>query len=342
LRIVPSLFSQYIFQTVISWFIWPMALVAIVLRLGIPKFAQYPANLVQFLLLGWFLAALALAMQVIKGMTGSLCNARPTAGNQWDPSMCGFVAFVWQWGVQIYEVSWCLIAIHAAVTVVAKKDVWNRFSMAVSYALIFFVPLVLSIVPPAMGRVAPLNSNPYCFVSTDLQYYVYWGPKGIMLLIGTVCIVLVLVQFARVSDMTSVWSIKNNLRLLAFLLIQMAWCCTAIGFRFNVQPKIPDNMRNFGAYLTCSMFSECDIYSLPGYSLPLAAVWCVTVALHFCGFLICLLFLVQPVLYTTPLSERQFPWKGGVFVSATSTTAGSSSSSGTSGSEDGTFMSDLQ
>jgi hypothetical protein len=297
------------------------------------------------MLFGWFLAAFALALQVFWGYQGAMCTANRTPGTQYDPKICGFTGFMWPFGVYIYTFSWTAIAIHSAVAVVMKRDVFTVWSMVASYCSIILFALLFAVVPAGGGNIAALITNVYCFPTGNYAFGCFYAPIGFCLLVGSVACIVVFVQMLKVSDFGSSWSIKNNLRLTAFLILQLLWVCMIFGYRFSLQAPLGDGRlnQNLIALIGCSVYRECDRWTLPGFPLPPSAVWAVSVIKDVVGLLVVLLFLSQPENWTTSISDREAPWNNVLKTSssdATATTAGSSSSS--SGSGESTFVSDLQ
>jgi hypothetical protein len=178
----------------------------------------------------------------------------------------------------------------------------------------------------------------------------FYVPYLLCLAIATGSIVAVGVQFLRVSDPTSAFHIRNNLRLLAYLL------CSLIGGVFFVSYRL-----YYGT--GTGTVDSLTVSALQQYSrCSQASPDCVQNIVHNQGFVflffffnyvapivVCVMFLLQKELWTVPLADRILPWRAFMvcFVQgpddsgSTSTTAGSSSSSGTSGSGSDTFVSDL-
>jgi len=208
------------------------------------------------------------------------------------------------------------------------------------------LPLMFSVVPAAAGQYVPLNTNPFCLPNANWAFANFYAPMALCLLVGTIAFAILLFYMLRVSDFSSVWSVKQNVRLIVFLFIQLVWASIFLAYRFSFVRPINDGPfgQNLSAFLACNIFAPCSRWDQPGWAVPAGFVWLVTIDIHLSGLLICLVFLSQPDLFSTPLSERSWPWRNVLAKSeSTTTTQGSSSSSGSSSSfGESTLMSEMQ
>jgi hypothetical protein len=195
-------------------------------------------------------------------------------------------------------------------------------------------------------------SEPYCSYNT--QAFQLWVPVAfffvpflLCLTVATVCIAVVLVQFLMVSDVTSSFHVKNNLRLIAYLILSLIGGTFFITYRlyYGSGTGTVDSLTTqaLGMYARCSVsYDNCPNNFVHNQGF--------TFCYYFFNFgapiLVSVVFLGQKELWTG-WAERIAPWKAArlCFVSdpgdssATSTTAGGSSSASGSGSD--TFVSDL-
>jgi len=257
--------------------------------------------------------------------------------------MVGWTGWGFLFGVDTYLFSWATICAHSATAVLLKRDVFNRITMGISYFVCLVIPLVLACLPFNQGNMKvlahPFTGGP----AGNWAYISFYWVLMLCLLVGVISISIILVQMARVSDMSSSWSIKSNLRLIAFLFVMVVWAVIWVSFRFYAQPGLPTLAVNYGTMMNCNLFTYCNRWDVPGFYFNLGLTWTTTIAIFLGSFLLVCLFLAQPELFTTPLSERAWPWRSLISAgaSATTTTAGSSSSSSSESAGD-TFLSDLQ
>jgi hypothetical protein len=350
-RICPGLVSIQInavalVQIVLNWIAWPLALLAIGLRLSVPKFCRYPSSLVILMLFGWFWSCFTCAISMVPDWRATACTPDKVPANAAYP-WCAFQGFGRMFGVLVFLFAWVTLSVLSAVTVIVQRPFHGKISMLITYAVCILVPLILALVPVASNQVAPLTTNPTCFPTANYAYGIYYAWLGLGIVIGGVAVVIVMLRMG-LSAADSSWKLRSNLRLLAFLVIGLFYVLWAFGYRFYAGFVPLTDAYNF--WLACAIYApNCPRGGSdgpgPGVLLNDGSLMSFTVFIWITPILITLLFLLQKELWTN-WSSRIPPWVGLAKLhltegdEATETTAGSSSSS--SGSEDtNTFMSDL-
>lgn len=341
--IVPDLPKMANMAIGLCWIQGLVCLFAIVLRFTVPKFSAYPTNLVQILLLGWFLYSLTMALMVFPGYQNVTCKDGLVRGTTRAPLFCGVQAVFTAWGILLFVWAWAAIAIHSAVVVILKRDPFNRVTMFVTYGILAIVPFVLMAVGNTVNGATGQVTLPWCTAQTDNDSYgTLFAPMGFALIIGVVCLLIVLVQMIRATGGSS-FGLVQNIRLLAFLLLT----CFAVAFiwayRFWFTPRQDYIGATYGALVGCSLFARTAADCPFVETVSPSTLYAYNVTIDFIGTLTAVLFLCQKELWTN-WGDRIPPWKGlitGKPDSSTATTAGSSSAS-SSGEGSDTFMSDLQ
>jgi hypothetical protein len=367
--------------TVLAFIGWVLTTAIIFLRFTVASYSRFPASLIQLMFFGFWVNTFAggFLNTVTGGWNYNSCAwtndgnapALPTLAatpiyNIYRPRFCPGSYLLTRYGVYIYYFSWAAVAVFAAVTVFFKRDVQSVVWKVATLALILLLPLILMfcdayidsvIIGPGIGGPTCVvqSTNPAFSITPVSQWITFTAPVLACIAIGAVCIIYVLGNMLRISDISSSYHVVNNIRLVFFLFWMIVLACTSLGYFIHVYlqalPIILDPARldPFVVWLLCGQTEPLSTCPPKLYTYNPAYFAWATVITPLTAVLFSILFLSQKQLYTD-WSNRIPPWVGvyraalAVFqnsdsVVTTSTTAGSSSSSG--GTSDMSTLSDL-
>jgi len=271
---------------------------------------------------------------------------------QYAPAGCGAQGFFIHFGTLAYAITWACICIHSAVTVVLRRDVWNRWTMIATYVICIPLPFLLTGVIAGYQQITGNTTFPWCWqaasgtqaggmiAAANMDYSLYEAPMGVALLIGLICLSVVLWASLRVS--TGTYSLISNLRLIVFMICAMAVVVIEFAYRFFVTPNQNDLATSIAAWQNCSIVADTPPCTRGSY-VNNALVWVLTVVVSCFGVVLVGLFASQRELWTD-WGNKVAPWKnfGTLVLTNTTATTDASSSSSSSSSGESTFMSDLQ
>jgi len=325
-----------------------MILILIPLRLSIPKYSTYPACLVVWSCFVVWWVLIPTRVDSFYGWRNVVCPYGIPATGDTSLELPGHPCTV-SGAFNLYAIngwvfSWCMIAVHGALSVTAPS-LLGRPSMIITYVAIILFPLPFVIATVVAGQWSMNPLLPICLVAQPKPWAIasQFIPIDILCFIGLIATAIIVIRLFQ-SQVPLGLTIKANLRILLFLFGVSIWVITLSAFTYSIIQDSPLFVAAFQSFTGCSFTSpNCD----RGYVFPNTAQ---AVIACLVGWYQILAFGTNAELYTTPFSERQNVWKGfkQMFVvqtsaSSTSTTQGSSSSSsGSSSLDTETFMSDLQ
>jgi len=369
---------QYTSQ-VLGWFTFVVCGCTVLLRFSVEKFSRYPANLIQLMLLGpvffGFIQGLSIAVGGTKYVDCAPSGANGadhsgwSNGNPWN-GMCAISAIAFWWCWLVYPFGWCAISLHAAIVVLLKRSPFNRITMYATYFGVLIVPMVFTAILSHRGFESGY-SEPYCsFPSAytspsgapvdgllpSLRFIFFYVPILLTSTIAVACMIVVLVSMSLVTDTLSSWHVKNNIRLLIFLILSLVTVIVVITYKLYYgtgtgtidQATVDENRK----YIYCEVVYDSSICKRQNFNA--AHNWAFAgfylVILELGPVLVALIMLTQPDLWSnwsTRTPWACFQWclvadPQSTDTGTTNTTAGSSSSSGSSSDGGSTFMSDLQ
>jgi len=195
--------------------------------------------LVVGLLVGWWFYALSAVIcnSPFNYFRFVICpGGIPVAGGglSYAPPLCLFQGFMYELGYLAFLVAWSLISVHSALAVLLKRtDVFNRRTMILSYGLLIGIPLFLAMLVTANKQTGARSSIVYCVPLTieSWAWGTFYGWICLAIVICSISTGIVIYQMLQVSDPTSSFSVRNNLRVLLFLIIGLLWAVTFIAQR---------------------------------------------------------------------------------------------------------------
>jgi hypothetical protein len=315
------------------------------------KYCRFPTNLILWLCWGIFIFNFPLMIEIFTPTQSCIDDQVSSIDPTYPVSrLCGAQAVMFFIGYLTYILAWCGIAICSAIVVILKREPWAkvRWLSYVVYAFIFFVPILFAAVQSYDGFRGQFSSQAYCWVNANnnnKNWGLFFAPIGLCIFACTGAIGIVVFQMARATDSVSPWHIKNNIRLLVFLIFGMLGALMMFSFRVNTEVGNSRTQVAVPPLLMQYRLTDTRGDQQMG-SVTQAYLGAYIILNHLCPIIMCLVFVLSPDLWT--LENMQSPHVGLLTClqlrsddsHSTGTTAGSSSS-GSSSAEESTFMSDL-
>jgi len=273
-----------------------------------------------------------------------ICSAQNGLATQGNRSWCGIAGSLNHFGWLFGCFAWTAIAVHSAIVVLLRRDRWPRIAMFITYGFIVGVPLLMVIIVVGIKRYGfSQTGNFLCFPDDDdiiWGTYMWFFCAG--LLISVVCIGYVIWKSILVSN-ADFLSIKNNIRVLGFLLIGTIWMVAHIVHRSWMRINRDGWALKQGAWTVCVITNVTPNQCAFPNHISNATLVILLILIYSPTFTILLFFGTNKELWIN--------WKGRIspisgITNATSTTASATTATGaSSGSKDSytsNFMSDLQ
>jgi len=246
------------------------------------------------------------------------------------------------YGGLLFLFLWTAVGVHSFLVVVLRGQSWfGLVSKTVTGVAVVGLATLLALIALGIGSIQAVPTLPFCFpYGTLSQWPTYYSWIIFCFLLGLISVCTVSFQLIRVGDPSSGWSIRQNIRILAFLTIVAVWAAISIAQRSYLEANLSSWTAAFTVVVSCAFFQpSCPAATS---SPNLAWLYVATIIQWWLTLPLALLFGSNVELYTL-CSQKSLPWNS---TASTVTTSGASSSStGTSsegGSTFGTFMSDLQ
>jgi len=166
-----------------------------------------------------------------------MCDSADLPSQIGKPTLCGATAILFMYAALLLGFSWASIAVHSAISSIRRDSSWMSWkTMILTYAFIIVGPFVLIIIAVSFfnDQIISIPLLPVCFIADAAERNMnnpsanlglYYVPIMICALISIIGVSIVIFFSLQVPAGTT-WHIQNNIRLIAFLVIGLAWCVT--------------------------------------------------------------------------------------------------------------------